>query len=161
MALSKKYCHKIALSLAVVAFFLWTVAVQNIAMVDDAFQRAVSYVFTGKIDPKDGPEIVDRESCIAVVPEPKFNRYARYYLYRFKMGIARITKKYAGRQVLYQLEVEGDDVILEYLKADNTTVDYGFKFAHISLPGNIDHTEKAIQLIFAEYCTPDKLKPPF
>jgi hypothetical protein len=77
------------------------------------------------------------------------------------MDIARVTKKYAGRQVIYQLEVEGDDVILEYLKADNTTVDYGFKSAHISFPGNIDHTEKAVQLIFAEYCTPDKLKSPF
>jgi hypothetical protein len=70
LALSKKkYCHKVALFLTVVAFFLWIVAVQNNTMAaDDAFQRAISYVFTGKIDPKDGPEIVDRESCIVVDP---------------------------------------------------------------------------------------------
>jgi hypothetical protein len=161
LALSKKYCHKIALSLAVAAFFLWADALQNRGMADDALQRAVNYVFTGKIDPKDGPEIVDRKSCIVVVLERKFNRYARYYLNRFKMDVARVSKKYAGRQVLYQLEVEGDDVIFEYLKADKKTVDYGFKSAHISLPGNIDQTEKALQLIFAEHCKGDKLMPPF
>ena len=162
LALSIKYCPRIALSLTVAAFFLWAVALQNRAMAaDDAFQRAVNYVFTGKIDPKDGPEIVDRESCLVVVPERKFNRYARYYLKQFKMDVARVSKKYAGRQVLYELEVEGDDVILEYLKADQKTVDYGFKSAHISLPGNIDQTEKALQLIFAEHCKGDKLKSPF
>ena len=161
LALSKECCHKM-LSLAVATFFLWAVTLQNRAMAaDDVFQRAVNYVFNGKIDPKDGPKIVDRESCIIVVPEARFNRYARYYLSRFKMDVARITKKYAGRQVLYELEVEGDDIIFEYLKADNTTVDYGFRSAHIPLPGNIDQTEKALKLIFAEHCKADKPKSPF
>ena len=160
--LSKECCHKLALSLAVATFFVWAVGVRNLAVAaDDVFQRAVNYVFTGKIDPQDGPKIVDRESCIVVVPEPKFNRYARYYLNRFKMDVARITKKYAGRQVLYELEVEGDDIIFEYLKADNATIDYGFKSAHISLPGDIDQTEKALHLIFAEHCKAEKPKPPF
>ena len=36
---------------------------------DDVFQQAVNYVFTGKIDPGAGPEIVDRKSCVVVVPE--------------------------------------------------------------------------------------------
>jgi hypothetical protein len=44
---------------------------------------------TGKIDPGAGPEIVDRKSCVVVVPE-KFGGYARYYLTRFKMDDARI-----------------------------------------------------------------------
>jgi hypothetical protein len=48
-----------------------------------------------------------------------------------------------------------------YLKADKTTVDYGFKSAHISLAGNIDETKKALHLIFAEHCKPDKPKSPF
>src|SRR6266480_3579467 len=96
---------------------------------DDRFQQAVNYVFTGKLDPPNEPEIVDRKSCVVLVPEPKFNRYARYYLSRFKMDTARISKKYAGSQTLYDLEVEGDGVLLEYLKVDKTTVDYGFRSA--------------------------------
>jgi len=127
----------------------------------DVFQQAINYVFAGSIDPTDGPEIMDRKACVVLVPEPKFNRYARYYLSRFKMDVARISKKYAGSQVLYELEVEGDTVIFEYLKADKTTVDYGFKSAHIPLPGNIDQTERALALIFSEYCKAAKPKGPF
>ena len=96
-----------------------------------------------------------------MVPEPDLNRYARYYLNRFKMDVSRISKKYAGRQVLYELEVEGDDVILEFLKADKTTVNFGFKSAHISLPGNIDRTEKALHLVFDGHCKADQPKSPF
>jgi hypothetical protein len=129
--------------------------------VDDALQRLVNYVFTGDIAPRDTPEIVDRRLCIVLVHEARFNRFARYYLNRFKMDTARISKKYAGQQVLLELEVEGDDIILEYLKADKKTVDYGFKSAHISLPGNIEQTEKALRLIFSEHCKSEKLKPPF
>jgi len=33
---------------------------------DDVFQQAVNYIFTGRIDPKDGPEIVDPKACIVV-----------------------------------------------------------------------------------------------
>jgi hypothetical protein len=77
------------------------------------------------------------------------------------MDVVRISKKYAGAQALYELEVEGDDVILEYLKADKTTADYGFKTAHISLPGNIDQVEKAIRIIFSESCKADTPKPHF
>jgi hypothetical protein len=63
--------------------------------------------------------------------------------------------------VSYELEVEGDSVILEFLKFDKKTVDYGFKTAHIALPGNIERTEKALALIFAEYCKVEKPKTPF
>ena len=96
-----------------------------------------------------------------LVPEPKFNRYARYYLSRFKMDTARISKKYAGSQTLYDLEVEGDEVIFEYLKPDKVTVDYGFRSAHISLPGDPEQTEKALALIFSQYCKREKPSTPF
>jgi hypothetical protein len=145
-----------------VVSFLWAAPLQTRAVAGaDLLQQAINYVFTGSTDPTDSPEIVDRKSCVVLVPEPKFNRYARYYLSRFKMEVARITKRYAGSQVLYELEVEGDAVIFEYLKADKTTVDYGFKSAHIALPGNIDQTERALQLIFAEHCKAAKQKGPF
>jgi len=163
LALPDESCHKIRLSLAVaVASFLWSVPLPTpAAAADGVFQQAVNYVFTGRIDPRDSPEIEDRKSCVVVVLDPKNKRYARYYLSRFKMDVARISKKYAGRETFYELEVEGDDVILEYLNLDKTTVGYGFKSAHISLPGNIDQTEKALRLIFADHCKADKLKTPF
>ena len=128
---------------------------------EDRFQQAVNYVFTGKLDPPNPPEIVDRKACIVLVAEPKFNRYARYYLTRFKMDTARISKKYAGSQTLHELEVEGDDVVFEYLKADKMTVDYGFRSTHISLPGDPDQTEKAFALIFSQYCKAERPRNPF
>jgi hypothetical protein len=76
------------------------------------------------------------------------------------MDEARINNKYSGRETSYELEVAGDDVLVEYLKIDKT-VDYGFKSAHISLPGNIDQTKRALRLIFAEYCKADQPKSPF
>jgi hypothetical protein len=163
LALLSKSGHRFRLSLAIaVASFLWTIALQTRAVPeDDVFQQAVNYVFTGKIDPRAGPEIVDRKSCVVVVPDPKFGGYARYYLTRFKMDEARISNKYSGRETSYELEVAGDDVLVEYLKIDKTTVDYGFKSAHISLPGNIDQTKRALRLIFAEYCKAEKPKSPF
>lgn len=160
----KRSDHK-RLSVAIaVALFLWMAPLQTRAMTeDDVFQQAINYIFTGQIDPnpKHQPEIVDRKTCVVVVPKPDINRYARYYLNRFKMDVSRISKRYAGRRVFYQLEVEGDDIIFESLKADKTTVEFGLRSVHISLPGNIDQTEKALKLVFAEYCKPDKLKSLF
>jgi hypothetical protein len=144
------------------AFLLLTAPVRTFAGAeDDVFQQAVNYVFTGRIDPPDGPEIVDRKSCTVLVPDPKFKRYARYHLGRFKMDVARVSKKYSGPQILYELEVEGDDVVLEFVKLDKTTVDYGFRSAHIALPGEIEQTEKALALIFTKYCKADRPKSPF
>jgi len=160
----KRSDHK-RLSVAIaVALFLWMAPLQTRAMTeDDVFQQAINYIFTGQIDPnpKHQPEIVDRKTCVVVVPKPNVNGYARYYLNRFKMDVSRISKRYAGRRVFYQLEVEGDDIIFESLKADKTTVEFGLRSVHISLPGNIDQTEKALKLVFAEYCKPDKLKSLF
>src|SRR4249920_2418039 len=62
----------------------------------DVFQQAVNYVFTGSVDPQDGPEIVDRKSCVIVLRDPKFNRYIRYHLSRFNMDGAIFGKKYSG-----------------------------------------------------------------
>jgi hypothetical protein len=95
------------------------------------------------------------------VHEPQFHRSERYYLKRFNMDGAQVAKRYAGSRVLYELDVNGDDIILEFLKADNTTVDYGFRSAHIPLPGDIAQTEKALRLIYAEHCKTEKAKPPF
>jgi hypothetical protein len=163
LALPKDSCRGMKFSLAVATVsFLWMAPPQaRAAAEDDVLQQAVNYVFTGSTDPRDGPEIVDRKSCVVVVPEPKLRRYARYYLTRFKMDVSRISKKYSGHDVAYELEVEGDSVLLEFLKPDKTTVDYGFKSAHISLPGNIDRTEKALALIFSEYCKVEKPRTPF
>jgi hypothetical protein len=36
-----------------------------------ALQKAVNYLFTGRNDPQDAPEILDRKSCVVVVPDPK------------------------------------------------------------------------------------------
>jgi hypothetical protein len=148
------------LAVAIVAILRSPVGHVRAAPQDDLLQKAVNYIFTGRIDPSDGPEIKDRQSCIVVVPDPKFIRYVRYYLSRFKIGDARVSKTYSGPQISYQWEVDGDDVIIEYLKADKKTVDYGFKSAHIPLPGDIDQTNKAIRLI-AQLCKVDRPKSPF
>jgi len=128
---------------------------------DNVLQQALNYALTGKIDPDIGPTVVDRKSCIIVMPDPKFKRYIRYYLSRFKMDAASINKIYSGTQPHYVLDVEGDDIIVEYLELDKTTVVQGFKSAHISLPGNFDQTQKALRIIFAEQCRKDKEKGPF
>jgi hypothetical protein len=163
LALWTRSGPRVWLSLAVAAASILALGpLQTRAMSeDDVFQQAINYIFTGRIDPKDGPEIVDPKRCIVVLPEPDLHRYAKYYLNRFKMDVSRISKKYAGRQVLYELEVEGDDTILEYLKADKKTVNFGFKSAHIALPGNIERTEKALHLVFSEHCKADQPKLPF
>ena len=151
-------CRTACLAIAAVLAIAGTVQAEE---PDRLFVQAVNYIFTGRIDPPDGPEITDAKSCIVVVPEPKFNRYARYYLNRIKLETARISKKYAGPQVIYEWEVEGDDVIFEYLKPDKKTVDYGFRSAHIALPGNVEQTERAIALIYSKYCKQELQKSPF
>jgi hypothetical protein len=127
----------------------------------DLFQEAVNYVFTGKTDPADAPEIVDRKSCIVVMRDPKYPRYIRYYLSRFKMDTANFQKIYAGSQTLYNLEVANDDILLEYLNIDKTTVTERYRSAQIPLPGNIDQTQKALRIIFADHCKADQTKTPF
>jgi hypothetical protein len=77
------------------------------------------------------------------------------------MDSSRISKTYSGQQISYILEVEGDDIIVEHLNPDKTTVARAFKSAQILLPGEIDQSEKALRRIFADYCKSEKPKAPF
>lgn len=157
-----KSCYKIRRPLAVAAASFLCIAPLQVRVVaeDDMLQLAVNYIFTGRIDPPDRPEIVDRKSCVVVVFEPKFKAYVRYYLDRFKLDSARISKTYSGQQIFYVLEIRGDDIIVEHLNADKTTVARAFNSAQISLPGDIDQSEKALQLI-SDHCKAVKAKSPF
>jgi hypothetical protein len=40
-------------------------------------------------------------------------------------------------------------------------VEQAYKSAQIPLPGNFDQTQKALKIIFADYCKADQLKTPF
>jgi hypothetical protein len=139
-----------------VVVFLWIVPLQIRALAeDDPLQKAVNYLFTGRNDPQDAPEILDRKSCVVVVPLPKSKQSIRYYLGRFKMDTAFINKTYAGSETIYSLDVKGAEVIVEYLNPGKSTVLHGHKSAQISLPGDIDQTNKALALI-ASLCRNSK-----
>jgi hypothetical protein len=127
----------------------------------DIFQQAINYVFTGKAEPSDALDIVDRKSCVIVLHDPQFNRYVRYYLNRFNMDDARFDKRYVGQRVINELNVKGDDVVAEYLGPDRQTVIQGYRSIQISLPGDIDQTRKGLRIIFADYCKAEKPKAPF
>ena len=122
-------------------------------------QQAITYVFTGSIEPQNRIEIADRKLCLVVVAEPENNRSVRYYLSRFKPERFRFEKRYVGRTPTYQLYVEGDEDVVEFLNADGT-VSHGHRTARIAAPGDIDQTKRALQLIAAE-CKPEKPKPLF
>lgn len=146
--------------MAAVAFLL-TVPLQVRALAEaDPLQKAVNYLFTGRIDPPDAPEIWDWKFCVVVVPDAKFKRYARYYLGRFKMDTALIDKTYAGAETLYSLDIKSAEIIVEYLDLDKKTVLHQHKSAQISLPGDIDQINLALQLI-AGRCRNDKPKIKF
>ena len=130
-----------------VVVFLWIVPLQILALEDDPLQKAVNYLFTGRNDPQDAPEILDRKSCVVVVPDPKSKQSIRYYLGRFRMDTAFINKTYAGSKTVYSLDVKGLQVIIEYLDLDKSTVLHGHRSAQISLPGDIDQISKALALI--------------
>ena len=136
--------------------FLWIIPLQTRALADDdPLQKAVNYLFTGRSNPQDAPEILDRKSCVVVVHDPKSKQSIRYYLGRFRMNTAFINKTYAGSETVYSLDVKGADVIVEYLDLDKTTVLHGYKSAQISLPGDIDQTNKVLASI-ASLCTNGK-----
>jgi hypothetical protein len=149
---------RIAAAAAVAAVFMAAPAAR--AAENDVFQQAVNYAFLGRIDPPEGAEIVNRKECIVVAPDPRFKRYVRYYLARFKLDAARFNKRYSGARTLYDLDVQGDDVILEYLAADKTTVIQGYRSAQIPLPGDIVPTQKALQII-SESCKAEGPRTPF
>ena len=143
------------------ASFLWIASLQiSTAAEDDVLQQAINYVFTGAIEPKDAPEITDRKSCVVVVPDAKWKRFVRYYLPRLGLDDPRIDSTYSGRQARYQLDAQSDQVVVEYLSPDKKTVVNAYKSAQIVLPGDIDQTKKALQLIAAR-CKRDAPKLPF
>ena len=152
-----------ALPPAVFVVLLLAVALRaGAAAGDDVLQKAVNYMFTGKVDPADAPAIADRKACIVVVPDPDYKRYARYYLARFRVDDASIVKKYSGSRVLYELDVASTDAVLvEYLNLDRRTVIQGYKSAQIPLPGDIEQTRRAFKLIFGDYCKPEQENNPF
>jgi len=147
---------------------LWIIAIASIVWVmpiragvkDDLLQKAFNYVFTGTADPKEEPEIVDRSSCTVVVRDPRFPRFIRYYFSRFRPDNYRISKKYAGTRTLYELDIESEDVVIEYLSTDKTAVVQAFRSAQISLPGSIEQTEKALKII-GERCRTEGSRSPF
>jgi hypothetical protein len=155
--------HRLRWRLAVAAAaLLAAVCLRAPALAEaDVFQKAVNYVFTGEVDPPDSPEIVDRNSCVVLLRDPKYNRYIRYYLSRINMDVALFDKKYSGSRVSYVLNVKGDDVVVEYLSPDKKTVTQGYRSAQIALPGDIEQTRKALRIIFTDYCKPEKPKTLF
>jgi hypothetical protein len=162
LAAANRPRHRIGLSLPVAAALLLSAALpQARAAGEDLLQEAVNYIFTGATAPADAPKIVDREACAVVIPDLRNKRYIRYYLTRFNMDDSRVTKTYSGRAAIYTLEVDGDDVILEYLGLDQTTVVRAYKSAQIVLPGDIDQAQRALHLVFTDYCKRAKAKPPF
>jgi hypothetical protein len=76
------------------------------------------------------------------------------------MDDALFDKRYAGSRVDYVLNVKGDEIILEYLNPDKQTVAQSYRSAQIPLPGDIDQTQKAFQII-ADRCKPKKSNAPF
>jgi hypothetical protein len=153
-------------------FGLWTFRLVAVAVVAvacaparasaeaDRFQQAINYVFTGRIDPPNAPEIVDRDACVVVMPDPRFKRYIRYHVGRFRIEDALFEKRYAGSRVDYVFDVRGDDVILEYLGADKKTVTQSYRSAQIALPGDIDQTRKTLQIV-DDRCKAKKSNTPF
>lgn len=145
---------------AAVAFAAAVTAGTRASAADDVFQQAVNYVFTGRVDPPESLTIIDRKNCVVEMQDPRFKRYARYYLGRFKLDAARFNKRYSGPRAVYDIDVQGDDVILEYLAPDKTTVLQAYKSAQIALPGDFDSTQKALKII-SDSCKAEGPKAPF
>lgn len=126
---------------------------------DDVLQQAINYVFTGRIDPERGPEMVDRNGCVVAVADSRNNRMTRYHLGRFRLDAPRFEKVYSGRTPNYRLVAEGDDNVIEFLNPDGT-VSHGQRSVQIALPGDFDQSQRALRVI-AEQCKASKPKPLF
>ena len=156
-------CAAAARRTAVAAALLWPALAGpgDIAAAEpDLFKQAVDYMFTGRVDPPEGAEIVDRKRCVVIVPDTRFDRFARYYLGRLHLDDARVITRYSGPRARYDLDVRGDEVVLEYLRPDKTTVIQGYRSAQIALPGEINATQKALKII-ADHCKTESDKVPF
>lgn len=146
----------------VLAAVAWLAAGGSATATPDLFQQAVAYVFTGRVDPPEPFEIVDRKACIVVVPDERFKRLVRYYLARFDMDHARFNTRYSGTRAFYELDVRGDDVILEYLDPASRNVLQSYRSGQIALPGGLEQTRRALDVVFSEgNCKPTAPKTPF
>jgi hypothetical protein len=142
--------------------WLGAAAVAATAATPDLFQQAVAYVFTGRVDPPDPVEIVDRKACIVIVADVRFKRLTRYYLAHFDMDHARFNTRYSGTRAYYELDVRGDDVILDYLDPTTRAVLQSYRSAQIALPGGLEQTRRALDVVFAaSNCKASELKTPF
>jgi hypothetical protein len=128
----------------------------------DLFQQAVAYVFTGRVDPPEPVEIVDRKTCVVVVSDARFGRLVRYYLGRFDMDHARFNTRYSGTRAFSELDVRGDDVIVEYLDPKTRTILQSYRSVQIALPGGLEQTRRAFDVVFADGgCKAAEPKVPF
>lgn len=145
---------------AIAVLLLVSIGVHPRAFAETArLQQAITYIFTGSIEAQHTIEIADRKLCVVVVKESDRGRSARYHLSRFKPDSFRFEKRYVGRAPTYQLYVEGDDDVVEFLNPD-LTVSHGHRTARFPLPGDIDQSQRALRLI-ADECKPEKPKPLF
>jgi hypothetical protein len=155
-----EFRRRTGICLAVAALSVAAMMPAGARAADDVLQQAVNYVFTGRVDPVDVPEIVDRKTCAVVIPDTRNKRFARYFLSQFKLDAARFNKRYSGSRAVYDLDVQGDDVILEYLATDKTTVLQAYKSAQIPLPGDFEATQKALRIV-SDNCKEEGPKSPF
>ena len=101
--------------------FLWIVPLQIRALTeDDPLQKAVNYLFTGRNDPQDAPEILDRKSCVVVVPDSKSKQTIRYYLGRFRMDTA--FEQYPGVKEAAGRTTEAQSGVLRYARSQHRTL---------------------------------------
>lgn len=147
--LAKRYGATISAAVAA-AIALLPVWLPQARAEADVLQQAINYVFTGEIASQKNLEIVDRKACIVQLTDPDSKRSTRYYLSRFNMDTARYEKLYSGRAPSYRIYIEGDDDVVEFLNPD-MTVSHAHRSARFPLPGNIDRSQRALQLI-AEKC---------
>jgi hypothetical protein len=126
---------------------------------NDVLMQAINYVFTGRIDPERGPELVDRNACVVTVPAPGGTRAVRYHLSRFRLDAPRFEKVYVGRTPNYRLVAEGDDNVVEFLNPDKSVL-HGQRTVQIPLPGDFEQSQRALRVI-AERCKATRPKPSF
>jgi hypothetical protein len=146
-------------ALTAAALFAWLPVGAPARAADAVLQQAINYVFTGRIDPAHGPEIVDRNGCVVTIADAGSTRIARYYLGRVRLDAPRFEKIYVGRTPNYRLVAEGDDDVVEFLNPDGT-VSHGHRNVQIPLPGDFGQSQRALRVI-AEQCKPTQPKPLF
>ena len=146
-------------ALAIAVALLTALPQAHAAAEPDVLQRAINYIFTGRLDPQNGPKIVDRDTCTVLVPDPANQRTIRYRFGRVNTDRLLVEKIYAGRLPNYRLSIEGDEDVIEFLNPD-MSVAHAHRTAQIPLPGEIGAIERALKLV-ADRCKSPGPKLPF